>query len=96
MELKEVIKQQRLTEKANLLVADLNQYVFDVHLCANKHHIAQAVESLYGVHVKAGKVLNYPKKRKSFRGKTLVRGFTSQYKKAIVSVSAGEKIDLMQ
>jgi large subunit ribosomal protein L23 len=68
-----------------------SQISFKVSLDATKPEIKQAVESLFKVKVKAVNTLRVEGKNKVFRG---VRGRRSDWKKAIVSLVDGEKIDM--
>jgi len=80
-----------VTEKASSLNA-LNQYVFRIFSDANKIQIKNAVENLYNVKVDAVKVLNMPAKKRTL-GR--VEGQKSSFKKAIVKLAEGQKIDLI-
>lgn len=88
-----VLKTVRLTEKANKLSSELGQYTFEVAIGANKHQIASAVESAYKVTVRRVNVQNYPgKNKRSRQGKPST---TSDFKKAIVTLKTGDKIELV-
>ena len=79
-----------ITEKSTI-AAERNQFVFKVPLEATKPEIAAAVEGLFKVKVKAVNTLRVEGKNKMFRG---MRGRRSDWKKAIISLVDGEKIDL--
>ena len=88
-----VLKSVRLTEKSNKLSAELGQYTFEVFSGATKHTIAEAVESTFKVTVRRVNVQNYRgKNKKSRQGRPSVG---SDYKKAIVTLKAGDKIELV-
>ena len=87
-----VIKNIRLSEKATVLSETLNEYVFEVDPKANKLDIATAVRTLFGKKVTAVRTMNYAGKERR-RGKTA--GRTNHWKKAIVRLAEGEKIDLV-
>lgn len=88
-----VLKVVRLTEKSNKLSAELGQYTFEVYPGANKHAIAEAVEKTFKVTVTRVNVQNYRGKNKRSRaGRPTM---TSDYKKAIVTLKAGDKIELV-
>ncbi len=70
-----------------------NRYTFKVHKDAHKTQIRQAVEELFDVHVVAVNVLKVQPKPKR-RG--LITGTKRGWKKAIVEVKAGEKIDIFE
>jgi len=89
----QVLKSVRLTEKANKLSAGYGQYTFEVFASANKHSIAQAVEQTFKVTVRRVNVMNYGgKNKKSRQGRPSV---TSDYKKEIVTLKVGDKIELV-
>lgn len=90
--LSHVVKSIRLSEKSTLLAEKNNSYVFEVHPKANKHEIAQAVALAFGKKVVAVNTCNYAGKLR--RKRTHQRGYTSSWKKAIVKLAPGEKIDL--
>ena len=86
-----ILKEPHVTEKATDLV-DKNQYVFKVWPRSNKIEIKKAVESLYNVDVLEVKIIKVgPKKRRMGR----VEGWRKGYKKAIVKVKAGQKIEVL-
>ena len=88
-----VLKGMLLTEKANKHSAELGQYTFEVFKSANKHAIAEAVESTFKVTVRRVNTQNYRGKNK--RSRTGQPSTTSDFKKAIVTLKAGDKIELV-
>lgn len=80
-----------ISEKTTELGAQ-NQYVFRVKPNANKVEIRKAVSRLYGVTVTGVRIINIPKKRRRL-GR--FEGYKSGYKKAVVGVKKGDKIDLL-
>lgn len=83
-----------ITEKMTGLSEKLNRYGFVVNKSANKIQIKKAVEDLYGVDVRSVNTVNYMGKKKSrFTKAGVIAGRTSSYKKAIVTLAAGETID---
>ena len=66
-------------------------YVFKVQTSANKIEIRQAIEELYGVKVKKVNVVSVPQKSRFMKGR---KGIHSGYKKAMVFLGKGEKIDI--
>ncbi len=91
----EIIIRPIITEKSNRLMEDYKKYTFEVALDATKHEIKHAVESLFGVKVlKVNTMMVKPKKKRVF-GKFRKYGYTRAYKKAIVTVSPDQEIDLM-
>ncbi|MEJ2194512.1 MAG: 50S ribosomal protein L23 [Ignavibacteriaceae bacterium] len=86
-----------ITEKMSNLSADQNKYGFLVIPKANKIEIAKAIENKFNVHVTDIKTVNHPGKTKTqFRKSGRFTGKTAKYKKAIVSLREGEKIDLFE
>jgi large subunit ribosomal protein L23 len=75
-----------LTEKAALLQEDDGKVVFKVHPKANKIEIKNAVEMMFNVKVKDVRTVSLRGKKKRV-GKTV--GFTSDWKKAYVTLSEG-------
>ncbi len=88
----DIIDTIRLTEKATFLSEKNNQYVFRVAVYANKLQIKQAIEKLFGKKVKAVNTSNYAGKKR--RERTASFGRTAQWKKAIVTLKEGERIEL--
>jgi len=70
-----------------------NRYTFRVHKDAHKTQIRQAVEELFDVTVVAVNVVKVQPKPKR-RG--MIRGIRPGWKKAIVEVKAGDKIDIFE
>jgi large subunit ribosomal protein L23 len=88
----DIIETASLTEKASALTEKLNKYVFRVRPHANKIQIKQAVERLFQKKVVDVNTCNYAGKEKRVRGPL---GRRSHWKKAIVTLAEGEKIDLV-
>ena len=83
-----------VTEKATGLTEKLNKYTFRVSPEANKYQIKSLVEELYGVKVVSVNTMIVRGKNKSRYTKSgLLRGKTTSYKKAIVTIAEGETID---
>ncbi len=87
-----IIKSPVITEKSTSL-SQFNQVVFKVDTKANKTDIKIAVQEIFGVKVKKVNVINGEGKQKLFRGHA---GRRSDYKKAIVTLEAGQTIDIAQ
>ena len=88
-----VLKQMLLSEKSSKLSSELGQYTFEVFKYANKHAIAEAVEQTFKVTVRRVNVQNYRgKNKKSRQGRPTIG---SDFKKAIVTLKAGDKIELV-
>jgi large subunit ribosomal protein L23 len=87
----DLIQTVRLTEKATLLSEKLNKYVFQVSPRANKIQIKSAVEALLKKKVVSVNTANYAGKKKRERRADF--GRRVHWKKAIVTLAPGEKID---
>jgi large subunit ribosomal protein L23 len=81
-----------LTEKATLLGEKHNKYVFRVSPRANKIEIKNAIEKLFGKKVIDVNTCNYAGKKK--RERRADYGRKPHWKKAVVTLKEGEKIDL--
>lgn len=79
------------TEKADVLTARFNQYVFEVAKGANKRQVKEAVESLFGVTVSDVRTMVIAGQFKRW-GRHLSR--SSAWKKAIVTLAPGDVIDV--
>ena len=88
----DIVQTVCLTEKATLLSEKLNKYVFRVHPCANKLEIKAAVEKLFKKSVLSVNTCNYAGKKK--RERTASFGRKANWKKAIVTLKKGDKIEL--
>ena len=86
----DVILAPVITEKATNITGD-NQYTFRVPLDATKPEIKKAVEGLFSVKVMAVNTVVSKGKTKRFRG---MLGRRSDTKKAMVTLAAGQRIDV--
>lgn len=86
-----ILTSPHVTEKSGLL-AEQNSYVFKVSPSANKQEIKKAVQDLYGVAIQKVAVINIPRKARRL-GRN--QGFKSGYRKAMVKLAEGEKIEIM-
>ena len=86
----DVIKEPVITEKSTKL-ASQNKYFFRVHSDATKPQIKKAVEDIFNVKVEDVNTIQVSGKWKRVR---LQPGKTSDWKKAIVTLKAGQKIEL--
>ncbi len=90
--MKNVIKKPHISEKATDLMSKENKYVFVVKKDANKIEIAKAVEKLYDVEVEKVTTISIPaKKRRLGR----IEGKKKGYRKAIVKLKEGDKIEIL-
>jgi large subunit ribosomal protein L23 len=95
MKLSEVLVRPVITEKVNLQMERSGRYTFVVGKHANKLEIKKAVEEFYGVKVAEVNTCVVPAKSKTrFTKAGLLSGRKPSYKKAIITVAAGETIDL--
>ncbi len=93
---KQILIRPVVSEKADRLSGKKGQYTFVVHRDANKVEIQKAVEKNYKVNVTAVNTLVIPGKAVTRNTKTTVlRGRKPAYKKAIVTLAAGEEINIL-
>lgn len=88
----DVIRAPRVSEKTARLQELGNQYAFEVATGATKADIKAAVEKLFDVQVKAVNVVNVKGKSKSFRFR---HGARNNWRKAYVTLADGQAIDVM-
>lgn len=92
--IRQILLKPIITEKAEMLTEKRGQYSFVVDKKANKIEIRKAVEKLYNVTVRDVNTMIVPGKVRSRFTKTGVqRGSKAAFKKAIVTLTEGEKID---
>ena len=91
---RDVIIRPVVSEKSYALL-DENVYTFIVNPKANKIEIRQAVEQLFNVEVTNVNTLNRKGKRKRNR-RTGAYGQRVDTKRALVTLAAGDKIDLFE
>ncbi|MFC0212818.1 50S ribosomal protein L23 [Paenibacillus chartarius] len=84
---RDIIKRPIITERTSDLMA-AKKYVFEVDMRANKTEIKLAIEQIFKVKVTAVNTLRMPAKPKRYGRYS---GYTSEWKKAIVSLSADSK-----
>ncbi|MCX6718637.1 MAG: 50S ribosomal protein L23 [Candidatus Staskawiczbacteria bacterium] len=87
----EAIKQPHISEKASYL-GQIDQYIFEVSPNYNKNEIKKSVEGIYGVDVLSVNIIKIPAKKRRL-GRT--EGFRKAYKKAIVKIKNGQKIEIL-
>jgi large subunit ribosomal protein L23 len=88
----QLIQKVHISEKASLVAEKLNQYVFRVTPEANKIEIKNAIQHLFKKKVIAVRTMQYAGKKKRERRADF--GRRAHWKKAVVSLAPGEKIDL--
>ena len=89
-EMYKLIRSPVITEKSTA-ASEHNQVTFRVPLTATKREVRAAVEGLFSVKVTAVNTIRVEGKQKRFRGRL---GERSDYKKAIVTLAEGAKIDI--
>lgn len=98
MEAYQIIIEPVLTEKTNAQRdGEVKKYTFKVHNKANKKQVMSAVTELFSVKPVSCNILNVKEKPRSTRSKSGMRsGATSAWRKAIVTLKAGDKIDAIE
>ncbi|PJE57609.1 MAG: 50S ribosomal protein L23 [Candidatus Portnoybacteria bacterium CG10_big_fil_rev_8_21_14_0_10_38_18] len=86
-----ILKEPHISEKATKLF-DEGNYTFKVFPWANKVQVKRAINDFYGVRVKDVKIINIKPKSRKLRG---LKGEKRGYKKAVVILEKGEKIEIM-
>ena len=89
----EIIKRPIISEKSTALTELASKYVFEVDSNANKHEIRDAVQQLFKVNVREVRTLMVHGKVKRMARSTVKR---SNWKKAIVTLKEGDKIELFE
>ncbi|HHB77883.1 MAG TPA: 50S ribosomal protein L23 [Saprospiraceae bacterium] len=93
--IKRILIKPVITEKSELLSSSNNQYSFVVDKKANKIEIKKAIENKYGVTVESVSTMIVPGKSKTRATRSgYVKGRTSSFKKAIISVAEGEELNI--
>jgi large subunit ribosomal protein L23 len=89
-EMYDIIRSPLITEKATA-ASEHNQVIFRVPVAASKRDVKVAVEGLFSVKVDAVNTIRMMGKFKRVRGRP---GFRSDFKKAIVTLAEGSRIDV--
>ena len=92
MHLYEVLRRPLVTEK-NTVLQTQGKYAFEVAGEANKHQVKQAVEKAFKVTVTAVNVMTAPGKTRRVGRRQVL---TQSWKKAIVTLKPGDKIELFE
>jgi large subunit ribosomal protein L23 len=96
MQHQDVLRRPVITEK-NTRLMEQGQYMFEVARDANKIQIKEAVERTFDVTVVKVNVMNVrgkQRRRARRQGRLASTGWTSNWKKAIVTLADGDMIDL--
>ena len=92
-----IIERPIITEEAQIQVAKANQYTFRVNPKATKGQIRDAIEQIFqasGIKVVSVNTMNYQGKIRNRMGSHRA-GRRASWKKAIVTLRAGDKIELI-
>ncbi|MCW5852704.1 MAG: 50S ribosomal protein L23 [Anaerolineae bacterium] len=92
MHIYEVLRRPIITEKGTLM-AENNQYAFEVAMDANKVMVKEAVEKRFGVNVLRVNVMRMPGKTRRFGRRVST---TPSWKKAIVTLAPGQTIEVFE
>lgn len=92
----DTLRRPLVTEKSNYQSSKLNQYTFEVSSKATRTMVKDAVESIYDVTVERVNIVNVAPKRgrRAKSRRLLVR--KSGFKKAIVTLAAGQTIEIFE
>jgi len=95
-----IILRPILSEKSTMLSDTLNKYVFQVDKKANKMEIKDSIEKKFDVRIKKVSTMNFKGKNKNVTIKSSghvlrTSGNRSSWKKAIVTLEEGFKIDMV-
>ena len=89
----DIIKRPVITEKTNIQKEENNQLSFEVDMRANRVEIGRAIEKIFSVNVAKTRTVHVKGKIKR-RGRIL--GKRKDWKKAIVTLMPGERIDFFE
>ena len=94
MDARDIIISPRITEKS-MSNSAIAQYSFVVHPHATKTQIRHAIEEIFKVNVTKINTVNVAGKKRNFaRGGARTSGHQSDWKKAVVTLKPGQKIEL--
>lgn len=88
----QIIVRPLITEK-NTILMETNQYSFEVLRDASKPEIKQAIETIFNVTVTKVNTLNV---RGKMRRRGRETGYTRDWKKAIVTLADGDRIEIFE
>jgi large subunit ribosomal protein L23 len=92
----DVLRRPIVTEKSNFQNSNLHQYTFEVTSSATKGLVKDAIETLFDVNVVRVNMINVPPKRTRRWKSRRVMVRSKGYKKAIVTLAAGDTIDMFE
>jgi large subunit ribosomal protein L23 len=93
MDMYKIVKKPLVTEKGTVMLSEGNRVTFKVHLDANKIEIREAVQKIFSVTVLQVNTQVVRGKRKRF-GRAM--GQTKSWKKAMVQLKEGDKIEIFE
>ena len=88
----DIIIRPVISEKSTLMMED-NKYVFKVATNANKHTVKMAIKEIFGVVPENVNIINVRGKNRRLRYRV---GKKAAWKKAIVTLKAGDKIQILE
>ena len=94
MDYTQILLKPVVTEKMTFVKETLNQVVFLVNTRANKIQVRQAVEQAFSVKVLAVNLINKKPRRRLRQGRPV--GHVAGYKKAYITLAAGEKVNFFE
>ena len=86
----QIILRPLVTEKGVYEATEYNQYAFEVNPLATKSDVKNAVQELFNVRVIAVRTQNRPGKPRRYRYR---KGYTKNWKKAVVALDSEHRID---
>ena len=89
----QIIIRPVISEKSYNLIESDGQYTFQVDRRANKNQIKRAVQNAFDVSVAKVNTVNVKSKPKR---QGLTKGRTATWKKAVVKLAEGERIELFE
>lgn len=92
-DLHKIVVRPMITEKSSAAWQDRQEYVFEVHPDASKGQIREALQRHFGVTVTSVRTMQM-RRNAIARGKT--RGVTPRWKKAIVTLKAGDSLAVFE
>lgn len=90
---KEVLVQPVISEKSFFLAEKENKYTFKVSPSVNRMEVANAIAEKFDVTVESVNISNVRGKKVRF-GKTRKEGSRSNWKKAVIKLAEGDKIEI--
>jgi len=89
----DIVKRPLITEKTSIQKEDYNQMTFEVGRKANRVEIKRAIEKIFNVNVATVRTMQVKGKTKQ-RGRIV--GKRRNWKKAVVKLMPGERIDFFE